>query len=132
MQERFTLFSIGYLKKHEEEYSIIEILSKYEMACNGLREGMYIIVLCWFHMCDDKENRSLLMVHPMGDTKQPLKGVFATRSNSRPNPIGHYTVKIHKIEGNKIYIEKIDAYEGTPIIDIKPFLRQLDCPSSES
>ena len=132
MQEEFTLFPIGYLKKHEEECSIIEILSKYEIACNGLKEGMYVIVLCWFHKCDNKENRSLLMVHPMGNEKQPLKGVFATRSNSRPNPIGHYTVKIHKIDRNKIYIEKIEAYEGTPIIDIKPFLRQLDCPPLES
>ncbi|WP_343203928.1 TrmO family methyltransferase [Thermococcus sp. 2319x1] len=64
----------------------------------------------------------------MGIQKNPLRGVFATRSPVRPNPIAIYTVKIVKIKGTKIFINEIDAFDSTPIVDIKPFVKGLDCP----
>ncbi|MHA1171540.1 MAG: TrmO family methyltransferase domain-containing protein, partial [Candidatus Heimdallarchaeota archaeon] len=57
----------------------------------------------------------------------PISGIFATRAPVRPNPIGLTTVKLLKIEGNKIYIDRTDAFDNTPIIDIKPYLPNSDC-----
>ncbi|UCF56354.1 MAG: SAM-dependent methyltransferase, partial [Deltaproteobacteria bacterium] len=59
----------------------------------------------------------------------PLTGVFATRSPVRPNPISVYTCRILSIDGNVIHIEKIDALDGTPVIDIKPYVPRLDSVS---
>ncbi len=123
----FYLKPIGIVEQNEN-YTILEIFDEYTDGLDGLKEGDYIIILLWFHKNDDEEKRKILKVHPKGDIKNPLKGVFATRSPYRPNPIGKYTVKIHKINKNKIIIDKIDAYDNTPIIDIKIFSEELDCP----
>ncbi|CAB3287960.1 TsaA-like domain-containing protein [Methanocaldococcus lauensis] len=123
----FYLKPIGIVEQNEN-YTILEIFDEYIDGLEGLKEGDYIIILLWFHKNDDEEKRKILKVHPKGDIKNPLKGVFATRSPYRPNPIGKYTVKIHKIYKNKIIIDKIDAYDKTPIIDIKIFSEALDCP----
>ncbi|CAB3288513.1 TsaA-like domain-containing protein [Methanocaldococcus lauensis] len=123
----FYLKPIGVVKQNEN-YTILEIFDEYIDGLEGLKEGNYIIILLWFHKNDDEEKRKILKVHPKKNLKNPLKGVFATRSPYRPNPIGKYTVKIHKINKNKIIIDKIDAYDKTPIIDIKIFSEELDCP----
>ncbi|MCQ6254454.1 tRNA (N6-threonylcarbamoyladenosine(37)-N6)-methyltransferase TrmO [Methanocaldococcus sp.] len=123
----FYLKPIGVVKQNEN-YTILEIFDEYIDGLDGLKEGDYIIILLWFHKNDDEEKRKILKVHPKKNLKNPLKGVFATRSPYRPNPIGKYTVKIHKINKNKIIIDKIDAYDKTPIIDIKIFSKELDCP----
>ncbi|XRO74741.1 tRNA (N6-threonylcarbamoyladenosine(37)-N6)-methyltransferase TrmO [Methanocaldococcus sp. 28A] len=123
----FYLKPIGIVGQNEN-YTILEIFDEYIDGLEGLKEGNYIIILLWFHKSDDEEKRKILKVRPKGNIKNPLKGVFATRSPYRPNPIGKYTVKIRKINKNKIFIDKIDAYDKTPIIDIKIFSEELDCP----
>ncbi|XRO77088.1 tRNA (N6-threonylcarbamoyladenosine(37)-N6)-methyltransferase TrmO [Methanocaldococcus sp. 10A] len=123
----FYLKPIGIVEQNKN-YTILEIFDEYIDGLDGLKERDYIIILLWFHKSDDEEKRKILKVHPKGNIKNPLKGVFATRSPYRPNPIGRYTVKIHKINKNKIFIDKIDAYDKTPIIDIKIFSEELDCP----
>lgn len=70
-----------------------------------------------------------MKVHPYNNPQNPLTGVFATRSPVRPNPLAIYTVQIHSIDGNRLYIDWIDAEDGTPIADIKIFVERLDCPT---
>ncbi|AEC52085.1 hypothetical protein PNA2_1170 [Pyrococcus sp. NA2] len=118
------VFPVGYIRKGR----IVEILPEFTEAMEGLKEGDMIKLILWFHKSDTPEKRRTLKVHPYGDPRNPLRGVFATRSPIRPNPIAIYTVRIKRIEGNKIYIDEIDAFEGTPVLDIKIFVKHLDCP----
>jgi tRNA-Thr(GGU) m(6)t(6)A37 methyltransferase TsaA len=65
-----------------------------------------------------------LLVQPFMDDME--HGIFSTRSPKRPSPIGISTVRLVKVEGNKIYFEGADMLDGTPLLDIKPFMRQFD------
>jgi len=65
-------------------------------------------------------------VHPRGNKKLPLVGLFATRSPNRPNSIGKATVRLIKREGNVLKVRGLDAIDGTPVIDIKPYLPRYD------
>ncbi|NLI81358.1 MAG: tRNA (N6-threonylcarbamoyladenosine(37)-N6)-methyltransferase TrmO [Deltaproteobacteria bacterium] len=89
--------------------------SQYADALLGLAPGQKILILYWLHL----SRRDCLQVHPRGDLSRPLRGVFATRSPDRPNPIGVELVEILKIEGTTITVRGLDAVDGTPLIDIK-------------
>ncbi|WP_366516833.1 TrmO family methyltransferase [Thermococcus sp.] len=65
---------------------------------------------------------------PTGTRRTGLTGVFATRSPYRPNPVALYTVRIHRIKEGRLYIDEIDAEDGTPVVDIKIFVERYDCP----
>ncbi|MFA4663378.1 tRNA (N6-threonylcarbamoyladenosine(37)-N6)-methyltransferase TrmO [Pyrococcus kukulkanii] len=123
----FTVHPIGYIRKESEVF--IEVLPEFLEAVDGLREGDWIKVVVWLHESDTPERRKVLKVHPYGNPKNPLTGVFATRSPLRPNPFALYTVRIERIEGNRLYISWVDAYDGTPVLDIRIFVERLDCPS---
>ncbi len=85
----------------------------------GLGPGDEVIVLTWLHLAD----RQKLMVHPRGNRKNPLKGVFGTRSPSRPNPIGLHQTRILGIDqGRKIRVQALEVVDGTPVVDIKPVI----------
>ncbi len=120
---QYLINPVGVIKKDEE--TTIHIYPEYVEAMDGLREGQRIMLFLWFHRSEDK--RDILKVHSHGEPGYPLRGVFATRSPVRPNPIALYNVKIYKIRDNHIVIEDIDAYDGTPVVDIKPFVKRLDC-----
>ena len=81
-----------------------------------------IVVLCWMH----EANRRLLKVHPRGKEDVPKRGVFATRSPHRPNPISLHTVELLGIRGNVLRVRGMDAIDGTPVVDIKPHSPELD------
>jgi tRNA-Thr(GGU) m(6)t(6)A37 methyltransferase TsaA len=68
-----------------------------------------------------ENKRMILKVHPRGRMDMPLLGVFATRTNMRPNPIGLTLVELLKVEGKTLTVRGLDAFNGTPILDIKPF-----------
>lgn len=96
-------------------------LQVHEWASEGLRclaVGNEIIVITWLHQAD----RDVLQVHPRDDPRNPLTGVFATRSPDRPNPLGLHTVTVHEIEGNRLRVGPIEAIDGTPVVDIKPVI----------
>ncbi|ASJ00863.1 tRNA (N6-threonylcarbamoyladenosine(37)-N6)-methyltransferase TrmO [Thermococcus gorgonarius] len=127
--EPFKIVPVGYVRKDEElQETFIEILPEFMKAMDGLREGDWVKLVLWFHGSDTPERRGILKVHPYGNPENPLKGVFATRSPYRPNPIALYTVKIHRIEGNRLHIDWIDAMDETPVVDIKIFVERYDCP----
>jgi len=96
----------------------------YPEFCPGLLgvEGFsHLIVLYWMHLRDDERNRGALRVTPRRHEGSPLTGVFACRSPSRPNPIGLTVVKLEVVDGCRLKVSGLDALEGTPIVDIKPY-----------
>ena len=84
-------------------------------AARGLAVGQHIVVITWLHHA----NRDLLEVHPRDDARQPLTGVFATRSADRPNPLGLHPVTIREISGSRLRIGPIEAVDDTPVVDVK-------------
>ncbi len=84
----------------------------------GLAVGDEINVITWFHQA----RRDVFQVHPRSDPRNPLTGVFATRSPDRPNPLGLHPVTVRAIDGHRLRIGPIEAIDGTPVVDIKPVL----------
>ena len=93
-------------------------------ALDGLAPGDEIIILTWLHQA----RRDVLKVHPRSDPRNPLTGVFATRSPDRPNPIGLHPVTVREIAKNRLRIGPIEVIDGTPVIDIKPVLCAVQRP----
>ena len=89
-------------------------------ALEGVEEFSHMFVLFWLKEVSD-EDRKVMKVHPRGRADMPLLGSLATRTPYRPNPIGLTRVKLLKIEGNILTVQGLDAYDGTPVLDIKPF-----------
>ena len=118
MKPEFCLYPIGTIRKHDDR-SWIEIRRKFADALLGLEGFSHIHVLFWFHENDNPESRGVLQVHPRRDKRNPLTGVFATRSPLRPNLIGLTRCRILSIKGLKIEIDTIDARDKTPLLDIK-------------
>jgi len=108
-----------------EIVSDIVVNSDLTEALDGLDGFSHIIVLYWMHQLPS--GRELpLKVHPMGKPELPLVGRFATRSPSRPNPVGQATVRLLERRGNILKVKGLDAIDGTPVIDIKPYLPGYD------
>ena len=87
-------------------------------AVRGLEVGDRVVVVTWLHRAD----RGVLEVHPRGDPSRPTRGVFATRSPDRPNPIGLHEVDVLAVEDHRIRVAGLEAIHGTPVLDIKPVL----------
>jgi tRNA-Thr(GGU) m(6)t(6)A37 methyltransferase TsaA len=87
-----------------------------------LQPGTEVILLTWL----DRARRDVLTVHPRGDSRNPLTGVFSTRSPDRPNPIGLHRVRIESIDGTRVRVRNLEALDGTPIVDVKPLLGPID------
>lgn len=87
-------------------------------ALQGIHPGDEVIVLTWL----DRARRDVLRVHPRGDVSRAQQGVFATRSPHRPNPIGLHRVEIASVDDRRIRVRKLEALDGTPIVDVKPTL----------
>ena len=99
--------------------AVIQIHEKYWPAMSGLKAGSEIIVFTWLH----QGNRETLAVRPRNDAANPMTGVFATRSNDRPNPIGMHHTKIVSVDKDgTIRISNIEVLDGTPVVDIKPVI----------
>jgi tRNA-Thr(GGU) m(6)t(6)A37 methyltransferase TsaA len=100
----------------------LEIDPAFVEALDGLEVGREVLVLTWMHKAD----RNLLKVHPRGDPARPMRGVFATRSPDRPNPIGLHRVELMEIQGpGRIRVRPLEVVDGTPIIDLKSVM--LEC-----
>ena len=101
----------------------LEIDSGFTDALDGITVGSEILILTWLH----QGRRDLLKVHPRGDPDKPLRGVFATRSADRPNPIGLNRAEVLEIEEpGRIRVRALEALDGTPVIDIKPVIPESD------
>jgi tRNA-Thr(GGU) m(6)t(6)A37 methyltransferase TsaA len=101
----------------------IDLDRAFATALRGVSPGDDVIVLTWL----DRANRDVLEVHPRGDPRNPLAGVFATRSPDRPNPIGLHRVTVREIaDGVRLRVGPLEAVDGTPVIDIKAVLDRSD------
>jgi len=125
MTQVIKISPVGKICKKGKKVSI-EIDDKYEKALLGLQEFSHIIVLSWFHKHDSPKERKTLQVHPMRDKKKPMTGVFATRSPVRPNLIALYVCRLRSVEKNIIHIDPIEAFDGSPVLDIKPYIPRHD------
>jgi tRNA-Thr(GGU) m(6)t(6)A37 methyltransferase TsaA len=104
----------------------IEIYDPYVDALKDLDRAGYIIVL--YHL--DRSREWHTPVRPPGSMHD--LGLFATRSPNRPNPIGFAVLRLEKVEGSVLHVSGIDAFDGTPVLDIKPWFRSLDCPDQDA
>lgn len=92
---------------------------QFEDALRDLQVGEEILVLTWLHRAD----RDTLRVHPRDDPNAPMRGVFSTRSQDRPNPVGIHRVKIVEIaRPTRLHVTDLEAFDRTPILDVKPVL----------
>jgi tRNA-Thr(GGU) m(6)t(6)A37 methyltransferase TsaA len=96
---------------------------EYVEALSDLDGFSHIILICHLHKAAD----SKLKVVPYLDTE--LRGLFATRAPSRPNPIGLSVVRLLGIDGCRLRIEGVDLLDGTPVLDIKPYVGDFDVPT---
>ncbi len=99
-----------------------QIFPEYQEGLKDLEGFSHVILLYHLH----KVERVDLTVTPFLDTEP--RGVFATRAPTRPNPIGLSVVKLTGIEGDRIYLENLDILDGTPLLDIKPYVPEFDQP----
>ncbi len=109
-------------EKIRSSESILILDEKYIPALDGIEKFRHIVVL--YHI--DRSPGYIETVHPRGDLSVPKRGVFATRSPCRPNPIGMTLVEVLEIRGNKIRVRGLDALDKTPILDIKPYEESFD------
>jgi len=116
--KKFTVCPIGWVRKAEGRTTIV-VEKKYQAGLMGLEKKQEVWVLWWFDRNDTPKKRSILQVHPRGDKKNPKRGVFATHSPVRPNLIAMTRCKIISVKDNVIEIEGIDAFAGTPVLDLK-------------
>ncbi len=120
---------IGYVKndipedevsrKRSEMISEIVIDDCWADALTGIEDYSHIFVLFWMHKTG--ETRVEQLIHPRGDNKLPLTGVLATRVRNRPNPVGLAVAELLERKGNILTVKKLDAFHGTPVLDIKPY-----------
>lgn len=97
--------------------------SRWQGACDGLEGFSHIWLIFVFHANANKAVRA--KIHPPRLDGEKM-GMFATRTPHRPNPIGLSVVKLEKVEQNTIYLSGVDLVDGTPILDIKPYVPQVD------
>ncbi len=119
---------IGYVKteavgdevKDRTRTSQIIVKNELTPALEGVGNYSHLYVLFWLNEVP-KEKRMMLKVHPRGIMYLPLTGAFAVRTNLRPNPIGLTVVELISVQENVLTVKGLDAYNETPVIDIKPY-----------
>jgi tRNA-Thr(GGU) m(6)t(6)A37 methyltransferase TsaA len=98
----------------------IEVFDEFAEGLKNIQAGDQLILFTWLHKAD----RTVLETRPRNDNNLPLTGVFSTRSPDRPNPIGIHFVKVVKVlEDNQFTVSNLEVLHETPLIDIKPDLR---------
>ncbi len=131
MEEGFNISPIGYVKNdvHDIRFedwknlvSRLVIDERYAEALEGLEEFSHLFVICWLHL----PGKLLLKRHPRDRQDLPVVGIFATRSQLRPNPLGVQAVRLLERKKNELLVAGLDAVDGTPLIDIKPYIPQRD------
>lgn len=107
--------------RFSEEISTIEIFPEYAEALDGIENFSNLFVIYWM----DRSGPASLKVVPHGRTEK--RGLFATRAPVRPNSLGLCMVELVKREGNLLTVKWLDALDQSPVLDIKPFVPDIDC-----
>ena len=127
MGDTAELHFIGVVEKAGEREACIRIFPQFCAGLKGIENFSHIIVLYWAHMRDNENERQTLLVFPRKHAVNVETGVFACRSPSRPNPVSLCMVELLKVDMCVLTVRGLDAFEGSPIIDIKPYLPRADC-----
>jgi len=117
---------IGTVSSRQDDKARIDIRPEFARALKGLEGFSHVWMIFWFHEHDSPEQRAILQVHPRRDPENPLTGVFATRAPVRPNLIGLTCCRIVGVKGNILEVEGLDAREGSPVLDLKPYIPGSD------
>ena len=129
-EQSFAVYPIGKVLKRDGR-SFIVLDSKYQAGLRGLEKHAYVNVVYWFDKNDTPEKRAILEVHPRGDKSNPLTGVFATHSPFRPNLLAISKCDIIEIRENIIEVKDIDAFDGSPVLDLKGDFFRFHRPRTE-
>jgi tRNA-Thr(GGU) m(6)t(6)A37 methyltransferase TsaA len=122
------LKSIGYVRRASKQENVkdrslvseIIIRKGLTKALEGIEEFSHVFVLFYMHQVSAKDKKAL-KVHPRGRMDLPLVGLFATRTPIRPNPVGLALVELLKRRENVLVVQGLDAFDGTPVLDLKPY-----------
>jgi tRNA-Thr(GGU) m(6)t(6)A37 methyltransferase TsaA len=117
---------IGVVEKTSADESQIKIHSEFCDGLKGIEQFSHLIILYWLHLRDTESDRSTLQVYPRKHRVKIKTGVFACRSPSRPNPLGFGVVELTDVDGYTLTVKGLDAFDKTPIVDIKPYLPRAD------
>jgi tRNA (adenine37-N6)-methyltransferase len=112
-----------YNQKVKECVCELVISPQWVELLDGIEDFSHILVLYWPHLIDP-ERRKLQKVHPMGRKDLPLQGIFATCSPARPNPVLVSAVRLLQRDESTLKVKGLEAVDGSPIIDIKPYVKQ--------
>jgi tRNA-Thr(GGU) m(6)t(6)A37 methyltransferase TsaA len=104
-----------------EAAGMVEVFPEYQAGLQDLEGFSHLILIYLFHLA----KKFSLKVKPFLDNLE--HGVFATRAPARPNPIGISIVRLERIEAERLYIREVDIVDGTPLLDIKPYVPKFDC-----
>ena len=126
MSIRGELRFIGVVEKSGEREGKIRIFPEFCGGLKGIKDFSHIMILYWIHLRDNEQDRRTLLVFPRRHAVNVETGVFACRSPSRPNPIGLSVVELFSIKECTLMVKGLDALEGSPIIDIKPYIPRED------
>ncbi len=134
MSETITLTPIGLVKSQFDTNTPAEVMRgqtsqliinpEFAPGLMGLEPGEDILVLFHFHRIQAEE--IALQLHPRHNPENPVRGVFATRSQFRPNQIGATVARVEQVEENVITVSGLDAQDGAPVLDIKPYTPYFD------
>ena len=105
-------------RRRREIVSTVEIFEEYAPALAGIEAYSHLFVLFYMHRATPPAS---WLVHPRGDADLPLTGVLASRGRNHPNPIGLAVVELLARDGRRLSVRRLDAYAGTPVLDLKPY-----------
>ena len=126
MSRQKTLRAIGVVDVATAQAGKIRVFHDYCEGLRGIEAFSHLLVLYWLHQRDSEKDRRVLLVFPRRHSVNVETGVFACRSPSRPNPIGLCVVELVHRNGCTLTVNWLDAFEGSPIVDIKPYLPRAD------
>lgn len=105
-------------RQRRELVSVVSVLPEYADGLLGIEAYSHLVILFWMHRAEPPTS---LHCHPRGDESLPEFGVFAARGRNHPNPLGLAVVELLGVRGNELTVQRLDAFDGTPVIDIKPY-----------
>jgi tRNA-Thr(GGU) m(6)t(6)A37 methyltransferase TsaA len=117
---------IGQVEDAGEGNAKIRVFQDFCDGLKGIDDFSHLIILYWLHLQDSKEARRTLQVVPRRHGLDSKIGVFACRSPTRPNPLGLCVVELLRVQGCTITVKGLDAIEGSPVVDIKPYIPRAD------
>lgn len=125
-QETYTIYPIGYVRRTDDG-NHLELLEPFRPALRQLERFSHVMVFWWADRHDNDRSRSLMQTHPPYAEDQ-LVGVFATRAEYRPNPIGMTTCELVHVDEQEgiVRLANLDAYDGTPLLDLKAYFPVCD------